>query len=111
MNNLIQKIVNWGISKGILQEVQEGLAGSTHAQLKKLAEETIETTEAYTTYRHNYASVDNWIHLKEELGDIGVVWIMACSTLGLHPEECLQLAYEKIKERTGTMKNGQFVKD
>ena len=37
--------------------------------------------------------------------------IIAAEMLNLQSLDCLQLAYDEIKDRTGKMVDGQFVKD
>lgn len=92
-----KEIIKWGEAKGILAE------SDTPAQLKKTAEEVVESVEAYFLFDRDI--------LKKELGDIIVTVILAAKLSDLDVEECLEAAWNKIKNRTGVMKNGQFVKD
>ena len=46
-----------------------------------------------------------------EMGDIFVTLIILCEQIGIDPEECLQMAYEKIKDRSGKTINGTFIKE
>lgn len=71
--------------------------------------------------------LDNWKKLQEEVqelldadnradeidavGDITVVLIGYCLQRGLVFEECLQSAYNEIKDRKGKVINGVFVKE
>lgn len=50
-------------------------------------------------------------NVKLEMGDILVTLIILSKQLDLNPEECLQVAYEKIKNRKGKTINGTFIKD
>ena len=111
MRNLIELITSWGVAKGILICIDELYAGNVIAQLKKCSEEVVEATEAETVCRYNQNSIEAERALQQELGDIGVTWIMSCRAAGLDPEDCLGAAYNKIQFRTGGMKDGQFVKD
>ena len=45
------------------------------------------------------------------IGDMLVTIIIAAEMLNLQILDCLQLAYDEIKDRTGKMVDGQFVKD
>lgn len=45
-----------------------------------------------------------------EMGDIFVTLVILCKQLEMDPMECLELAYEKIKDRSGKTINGTFVK-
>jgi len=47
----------------------------------------------------------------DAVGDILVVLIGYCLQRGLDIEECLSVAYNVIKNRTGKVVNGVFVKD
>ena len=53
----------------------------------------------------------NLEHVKDEMGDIFVTLIILCEQIGIDPEECLSMAYEKIKNRSGKTINGQFIKE
>ena len=48
--------------------------------------------------------------MKDEMGDIFVTLIILCNQIGIGPQECLELAYEKIKDRQGKTINGWFIK-
>ena len=50
-------------------------------------------------------------NMKLEMGDIFVTLIILCEQIGIDPEECLSMAYEKIKGRSGRTINGTFVKE
>ena len=45
-----------------------------------------------------------------EMGDIFVTLIVLCRQIGIEPTKCLDMAYEKIKGRTGKTVNGIFIK-
>nr|DAF59976.1 MAG TPA: MazG-like family protein [Siphoviridae sp. ctGz830] len=42
---------------------------------------------------------------------IFVTLIVLCRQIGIEPTRCLDMAYEKIKDRTGKTINGVFVKE
>lgn len=48
--------------------------------------------------------------MKLEMGDIFVTLIILCKQIGISPENCLEMAYKKIKDRNGKTINGTFVK-
>jgi NTP pyrophosphatase (non-canonical NTP hydrolase) len=48
---------------------------------------------------------------RDELGDVFVVAVILCTQLGVKPEECIEVAYEKIKNRRGVMRDGVFIKE
>lgn len=49
--------------------------------------------------------------IKLEMGDVFVTLIILCEQIGIDPVECLSMAYEKIKDRSGKTINGNFVKN
>ena len=49
--------------------------------------------------------------IKDDVGDIMVVLINMAERNGTSLEECLAVAYDDIKDRTGKMVDGIFVKD
>ena len=49
--------------------------------------------------------------LKDGIGDVIVTLIILAQQQGLSVEECLEYAYNEIKNREGKMVNGVFVKE
>ena len=49
--------------------------------------------------------------IKDGIGDSFVTLIILSKQLGLAPAECLEAAWNEIKNRTGKTVNGVFVKD
>lgn len=47
----------------------------------------------------------------DAVGDITVVLIVYCMQRGLDIQECLEAAYEEIKDRKGKIVDGVFVKE
>ena len=47
----------------------------------------------------------------DAIGDVAVTLIIIAKQLGLNFEECLEGAYNEIKDRKGKMINGVFVKE
>ncbi len=46
-----------------------------------------------------------------ELGDVFVTLVIIAEQLNLNPVKCLEIAYNKIKDRQGKTINGTFIKD
>lgn len=101
MDEIINKIIDWGNGKGINNPTK---------QFNKLAEETLEAHEAYLASEYYKPSETEYKHLVEELGDIGVVWILLCNMLDVDPLEALEAAHTKNKDRKGKTINGSFIK-
>ena len=51
------------------------------------------------------------LYMELEMGDIFVTLIILCDQLVLDPVDCLDRAYEKIKDRKGKTINGVFIKE
>lgn len=95
-DELIGLIAVWGQEKGI---------NSIDKQTVKLMEECGEL--AHEIARSRYDSLET----KDAIGDIGVVLIILADLLGLDFGECLEEAYNVIKNRTGSIINGSFVRE
>lgn len=50
-------------------------------------------------------------NVKMEFGDVMVTMIIMAKQLDIDLAECLEMAYEKIKDRKGKTINGTFVKE
>ena len=97
MNELNQKVLEWAEPKGLLK------SENVSKQLLKLVEETGELSGAYLKNKPE--------EIKDAIGDIQVVLIILSAQLGLNYEECLESAYNVIKNRTGKTVNGTFIKN
>lgn len=92
-----QKIAEWANDRCLYE------SATPFSQMKKLFEETLEW----------YDEVGTGDTKKEmmELGDMKVVLTNIANSRGFSLEQCGWMAYNKIKDRTGHMENGTFVKD
>lgn len=96
MNELIENVNQWFVDRNL--ENGDGLG-----QLQKLHEEVYELAEARI--------VNDFSAEVDAIGDITVVVIGYCLQRGLDFEQCLEAAYNEIKDRTGKVVNGVYVKD
>lgn len=97
MQELLPLVQQWFVDRGIDE-------GNGEGQLNKLEEEVQELIDA-----HDYSDA---FEIRDAVGDIMVVLIGYCLQTGLDIVQCLEGAYNEIKERTGKVnKNGVFVKD
>ena len=102
IENLEKQVVQWAYDRGIFKKSTED------SRWSKFAEEVEELFDA--TYPPNPA--DQKIEeIKMEAGDVIVTLINALHPYNLDLETCLDAAYNKIKNRTGKMVAGQFVRD
>jgi len=92
--DLEQKVISWGIDKGITD---------AKAQVKKLAEEYNELASAI---RNN-----DFVESVDGIGDMLVVLTMISHIIGTDLKHCYRSAYETIKNRKGKTINGIFIKE
>tara|TARA_R110000822_G_scaffold80320_3_gene191458 strand:+ start:20120 stop:20446 length:327 start_codon:yes stop_codon:yes gene_type:complete len=102
MEDLENKVVDWGYDKGILT----GGEATTQRKLKqfsKTEEEVAELLDAILA--------EDKVEAVDAIGDILVTLIMQARLWNTNLYECLDEAYEVISKRTGRMVDGIFVKD
>ena len=92
-----EEILEWAEPKGLLNPE---LAPQ---QFMKLSEEIGELANAILK--------GNKIEQIDALGDIKVVITILAEQLGFDIDECEEIAYQEIKNRTGKTINGTFIKD
>ena len=95
MENLVKLIKQWHYDRNLIE-------GSTDKdQYLKLIQEAGELSD----------SICKGKDIRDDIGDMMVVLIniMARNELSMH--ECLQVAYDDIKDRKGKMIDGVFVKE
>ena len=109
-------VIEWAKEKGILEKA------TPLAQANKTLEEVQELIFAITLrdkYKVNEIKAcedcntvfNSNDEIKDALGDILVTIIIGAKMQGLNLTDCLESAYNVIKNRTGRMIKGQFVKD
>ena len=104
-------IEQWAKDKALLH------AENTDKQFMKFIEEIFEFKTELDSEKHwrkvmedNNCKSINIESLMLEMGDIFVTLIVLCNQIGIEPTRCLDMAYEKIKDRTGKTIDGVFVK-
>lgn len=95
--NRKQDILNWADEKGLLKEENK------FAQLAKLMEESGELAQAILKNRKEA--------ILDSCGDLWVVLVILSGQLGLDIDECIEHAWNEIKDRKGKMVGGSFVKE
>ena len=95
MNDLVKQVEKWSIDKNLHNANPE-------RQALKVWEESGEIAAAL--------SRDDLEALIDCIGDTIVTLIILAQQHELTLEECLQFAYDEIKDRTGKTINGTFIK-
>lgn len=96
-DKLIDNITQWADDKGIL------VSDNIPQQTMKVMEELGETAGAILKQKKTEDVIDG-------IGDILVTVIILSKQLGLDPTECLEHAWNEIKDRKGKTVNGTFIK-
>jgi len=95
--NKFDLIRAWADERGLYDQ------GDVKTQTLKLMEEAGEICRAVLKY--------NQAEIKDGIGDCVVVLTNLARLAGTSIEECIDIAYDEIKDRTGKMSNGTFKKD
>lgn len=92
------KVIQWAEARKIIPNAKP------HTQLMKAVSELGELCDAELK-----SDLDK---IKDGVGDVLVCLINYCALRDINVTSCLELAYEEIKDRRGTMTpDGTFVKD
>ena len=97
MTENIENIKQWGRERGLINKE------AAPKQLLKTMEELGETAGALLK--------GNRAGLKDGIGDVLVTLVLFAEIEGLSLDECLQAAWQEIKDRKGNTINGVFVKE
>ena len=92
----VKNIKKWGAERGITD-------GDPSRQLNKLMEELGELAEGFNKKVPE--------QIEDSLGDMFVVMTLFAEQNGLNIVDCIQSAYETIKDREGKNVDGVFVKN
>ena len=117
-------VIKWANKKDLIEK------GNSYAQYAKFLEEGTEILVAMNKFNEllktaadlditneeqleSYRIKDKAIHneLVDGLGDTLVTLIILAAQYGLELEDCLEYAYNEIKDRTGKTVGGTFIKD
>ena len=94
---MFENIRQWAESRGLYDK------GNTIIQYVKLQEEAGELAKAILKEDRD--------EIVDALGDIFVVLVNLAHLTGNDLEDCIEAAWNEIKDRKGGMKNGTFVKN
>ena len=97
MDDLIENVKTWAEEKNLLKKE------NSKAQMLKVLEELGETAGALLKNKNK--------EIIDGLGDSFVTLIILCYQLDLEPKQCLQSAWDEIKNRKGKTVNGTFIRE
>lgn len=97
MINNEQNIINWATERGIFEKA------TPMKQALKTLEECTELLQAIQDNNPN--------EVQDAIGDIIVTLVIQAAMWGTDIDECINQAYDVIKNRKGKMINGTFVKE
>lgn len=97
MKNIKEKVLQWANERNLLHNE------NALKQYSKLQEESNELLIGILN-KDPYEIID-------ALGDIQIVLIILANQLGFDIDECLESAYNEIKDRKGKTENGNFIKE
>lgn len=109
---LIKKVQQWAKDRNII----DGCPPIKQAY-KTLEEcgELIEAVARHDSFKGmknmNLITGEYHYQVKDAIGDITVTLIIQCAMQGIDFVDCLNGAYDTIKDRKGKLINGQFVKE
>ncbi len=96
-HTVFDKILEWAKERNLIE-------GSTpRAQMLKMTEEVGELAAAIARKK--------FFETADAIGDCVVVLTILAAQSGLNIEECINHAYEEIKDRKGRMEDGVFIKN
>ena len=95
MEQLVNKVSQWHRDRNLID------GSDDKSQTLKLLQELGELSD----------SVRKEKPILDDIGDMLVVMINLCERNNVTLEECLQVAYDDIKDRKGRMVDGVFVKE
>ena len=97
----ISRVEEWAEKRGLINE--NGPLPLPDKQMLKLVEEVGETARALA-----YNDTDE---LRDGIGDCVVCLIVLAAQCNMTLEECMDAAWDEIRERTGKLEDGLFKKD
>lgn len=95
-------IRDWATQRGLLEQ------GNPMTQTTKLMEEVGELAKAQLS---DDKPLKKKALIKDAIGDAVVVLTNLAAMHGLRIEDCINSAFDEIKDRKGTMRGGTFVKN
>jgi NTP pyrophosphatase (non-canonical NTP hydrolase) len=93
-------IIKWGTDRNLVGPTGEA---TPLAQYRKTQEEVLELLEAI--------DLQDIALARDAIGDIYVTLVLQAELWGLSMEECVETAWNEIKDRKGRLVGGVFVKE
>lgn len=93
----IEKIESWAEDRNLIE------GSDPKSQLLKTMSELGELADGINKNRMD--------EIEDGIGDVVVTLVIICAQYGIRFEDCVELAYNEIKDRKGRMVNGVFIKE
>ena len=97
LDKLELEVIQWAYERGLIKKE------NVQAQMCKVVEEVGDTAHAVLR--------GNQFGIKDGIGDIAVTIIILAAQHSMTLQDCLSCAYDEIKNRTGRIERGSFIKD
>lgn len=111
-NDLISNVIVWAREKNLLQKENAfKQAIKTQEELDEMKIHIYMQQQGIKQYVKNEKIVNVDDAIKDDIGDQLVTLIIQCEQQGTSFYECLDIAWNEIKDRTGRTENGTFIKD
>lgn len=110
---LDHQVIVWAKKKGILEKATPMTQfGKTDEEVEELREALIAQKNGEETFvNHKGETVNTKAEIIDSIGDIAVTLIIQCEMQGVKFVDCLEAAYEVIKNRKGKMVEGVFIRE
>ena len=93
-------VLAWGLARNLIGPTGEA---TRHGQVRKTLEEAVELLDGINK--------DDRKLIKDAIGDIVVTLYLQCALNNMTLSECIEAAWQEIKDRKGRMIGGIFVKE
>lgn len=105
------EIIQWGIDRNLIGPTGEATRLGQQKKTEEEARELYDAIKLPSLGFMEHEDKDAIPYVRDAIGDIIVTLIMQAQMWGLTMEECIEAAWQEIKDRKGRMTGGIFVKE
>ena len=104
-------VIQWAKDRNIFENSNAiKQIGKTQEELDETLE-ALKSLESLSKYDNQISRSSTLVEVQDGIGDMIVTIILLAEMVGLKVEDCLEAAYNEIKDRKGKMVDGLFVKE